>query len=558
MGTARAGRAGAFAQRDDAKVDLARASRFPWRRRRCGSPLAPGSRRPQVRRRTPRPAQSAPPRTRHRECRYATPRLLLRAARAPYQTLSPPLTTLIPPRVAGHPRAALLAPWHHCTASPPLTLPVPPLAARSVAMNAEQQVAAYPQAQLLAQYQAQQQQAQQRVASQQQQQYQAQQAQAQYGMGMQRNLSGGLAPQSGGLNLGAARMGNSFGAMPQQAMPQQGMPQSSYNPSNEILAMINKGHMGLPQGVPQPNVQGLAQAGLQGLGRGAPGDLGGAAVPPLGDAAFPSLGQRPGRRARRPGAGPRAAAVPGAPAGRRAAAAAAPAGVQRAGGGLPGAPRRRARGVRARAERRRRRRLRRRRARRRRARRPRARREDGGRRRRHRRGVGAYGLMGLLSVIRMTDQDLSTLALGTDPTTLGLTSTRLTACTQRSRRRGPTRPPSATPSSPSPSATTRSLPRSRRCPPAAARRPPSARPPPSSDRPTAARRPPSSPPSRRATSPFQLETLFYIFYNMPRDTLQAYAATELYNRDWRYHKDLKLWFTRASQQKAAEGAVHLL
>ena len=25
---------------------------------------------------------------------------------------------------------------------------------------------------------------------------------------------------------------------------------------------------------------------------------------------------------------------------------------------------------------------------------------------------------------------------------------------------------------------------------------------------------------------FQLETLFYIFYNMPRDTLQAYAQTE--------------------------------
>ena len=48
-----------------------------------------------------------------------------------------------------------------------------------------------------------------------------------------------------------------------------------------------------------------------------------------------------------------------------------------------------------------------------------------------------------------------------------------------------------------------------------------------------------------------LETLFYIFYNMPRDTLQAYAATELYNRDWRYHKDLKLWFTKASRQGGA-------
>ena len=33
---------------------------------------------------------------------------------------------------------------------------------------------------------------------------------------------------------------------------------------------------------------------------------------------------------------------------------------------------------------------------------------------------------------------------------------------------------------------------------------------------------------------------------------QAYAATELYNRDWRYHKDLKLWFTRASRQGSQE------
>lgn len=32
----------------------------------------------------------------------------------------------------------------------------------------------------------------------------------------------------------------------------------------------------------------------------------------------------------------------------------------------------------------------------------------------------AFGLLGLLSVIRMTDPDLTTLALGTDLTTLGL------------------------------------------------------------------------------------------------------------------------------------------
>jgi len=43
-------------------------------------------------------------------------------------------------------------------------------------------------------------------------------------------------------------------------------------------------------------------------------------------------------------------------------------------------------------------------------------------------------------------------------------------------------------------------------------------------------------------SKFQLETLFYIFYAMPKDVLQAYSAQELYNREWQYHQDLKLWF----------------
>jgi CCR4-NOT transcription complex subunit 2 len=49
---------------------------------------------------------------------------------------------------------------------------------------------------------------------------------------------------------------------------------------------------------------------------------------------------------------------------------------------------------------------------------------------------------------------------------------------------------------------------------------------------------------------FQLETLFHVFYSMPRDLLQAYAAAELYSRDWRYHMELKLWFRRATPQVA--------
>jgi CCR4-NOT transcription complex subunit 2 len=37
------------------------------------------------------------------------------------------------------------------------------------------------------------------------------------------------------------------------------------------------------------------------------------------------------------------------------------------------------------------------------------------------------------------------------------------------------------------------------------------------------------------------ETLFYIFYQMPKDILQACSAQELYRRDWRYHGELKIW-----------------
>ncbi|MES1918265.1 nuclear-transcribed mRNA catabolic process, deadenylation-dependent decay [Bonamia ostreae] len=47
------------------------------------------------------------------------------------------------------------------------------------------------------------------------------------------------------------------------------------------------------------------------------------------------------------------------------------------------------------------------------------------------------------------------------------------------------------------------------------------------------------------TSTFQklpLKTLFYIFYDMPRDQLQYYAAMELYKRNWRYHKKLQKWY----------------
>ena len=43
---------------------------------------------------------------------------------------------------------------------------------------------------------------------------------------------------------------------------------------------------------------------------------------------------------------------------------------------------------------------------------------------------------------------------------------------------------------------------------------------------------------------FTVGTLIYIFYSLPRDVLQAHSAQELYAREWRYHRDRKLWFRR--------------
>jgi len=43
---------------------------------------------------------------------------------------------------------------------------------------------------------------------------------------------------------------------------------------------------------------------------------------------------------------------------------------------------------------------------------------------------------------------------------------------------------------------------------------------------------------------FSDETLFYIFYTMPKEAIQEAAAQELYNRNWRYHKQLGIWLAK--------------
>lgn len=40
------------------------------------------------------------------------------------------------------------------------------------------------------------------------------------------------------------------------------------------------------------------------------------------------------------------------------------------------------------------------------------------------------------------------------------------------------------------------------------------------------------------------DILFFLFYMFPNDVLQIAASNELYVRDWRYHKDEKVWITR--------------
>lgn len=43
---------------------------------------------------------------------------------------------------------------------------------------------------------------------------------------------------------------------------------------------------------------------------------------------------------------------------------------------------------------------------------------------------------------------------------------------------------------------------------------------------------------------FSDETLFYVFYSMPRDIMQELVAEELMGRKWRYHKIERCWLTR--------------
>lgn len=127
-----------------------------------------------------------------------------------------------------------------------------------------------------------------------------------------------------------------------------------------------------------------------------------------------------------------------------------------------------------------------------------------------------YGLLGLLGVIRMEDADRGTLALGTDLTTLGLNLNSSDALHTSF----------ASPWADGPST----------------RDPPF-------QIPQCFLQPSKANGGKSAVNPshfknFQLESLFYMFYCLPRDVMQVLSAQELYKREWRYHMDFKLWFAK--------------
>ncbi len=134
-----------------------------------------------------------------------------------------------------------------------------------------------------------------------------------------------------------------------------------------------------------------------------------------------------------------------------------------------------------------------------------------------------YGLLGLLNVIRMTDPDLTTLALGTDLTTLGLNL-----------------------NSPDPLWKTFVSPWA--------------------EGPSKQEVDPRIPDSFIAPSPqmtrehwyhFKPDTLFYNFFGRPGEESQIRAAAELTRRGWLYHKELKAWITRVPNSEPEQKSDRL-
>ncbi|KAL3499399.1 hypothetical protein ACH5RR_038492 [Cinchona calisaya] len=127
-----------------------------------------------------------------------------------------------------------------------------------------------------------------------------------------------------------------------------------------------------------------------------------------------------------------------------------------------------------------------------------------------------FGMLGLLSVIKMVNPALTSLALGIDLTTLGLNLNSSESIHKKFASPWSDEPAKGEPEYNVPEC-------------------------------YYAEQPPAL--KQSYFSKFRLETLFYIFYSMPKDEAQLCAANELYNRGWFYHRDLRLWFARAKNME---------
>ncbi|CEF98208.1 NOT2/NOT3/NOT5 [Ostreococcus tauri] len=128
-----------------------------------------------------------------------------------------------------------------------------------------------------------------------------------------------------------------------------------------------------------------------------------------------------------------------------------------------------------------------------------------------------YGLLGLLPVIRMVNPNVSTLALGADLTMLGLNLNSPDSLCKSFTLPWNDSAPNNDLELTIPSAYSQQV---CRCHPA-------------------------------VFAKFQQETLFYIFYSMPGEESQLFAADELVQRGWGFHKELKAWLMRVANTEAA-------
>ncbi|GFQ01351.1 probable not transcription complex subunit vip2 [Phtheirospermum japonicum] len=127
-----------------------------------------------------------------------------------------------------------------------------------------------------------------------------------------------------------------------------------------------------------------------------------------------------------------------------------------------------------------------------------------------------YGMLGLLSIIKMVNPALTSLALGIDLTTLGLNLNSSETLHKKFASPWSDEPVRGEPEYNVPECYYAK----------------------------------QTPPLKQSYfARFRPETLFYIFYSMPKDEAQLFAANELYNRGWFYHRELRLWLTRVKNME---------